>query len=133
MLVAKAFPDSRFFSRVSTWESRIENFSTDKPDEDDYQIEKAKIAIASGGVYGLGPGKSVQKNFDKVLRQLSSGDFKSADVRKMGDTSYYRARLDIREEKLALVVRELLHIQRRNRHNHKGKWLPSSIRNDSAK
>jgi hypothetical protein len=27
---------------------RIENFSTDKPDEDDYQIEKAKIAIASG-------------------------------------------------------------------------------------
>jgi hypothetical protein len=26
---------------------RIENFSTDKPDEDDYQIEKAKIAIAS--------------------------------------------------------------------------------------
>jgi cell division protein FtsW len=26
---------------------RIENFSTDKPDEDDYQIEK-EIAIASG-------------------------------------------------------------------------------------
>jgi cell division protein FtsW (lipid II flippase) len=40
-----------------------ENFSTDKPDEDDYQIEKAKIAIASGKIYGLGPGKSVQKNF----------------------------------------------------------------------
>jgi cell division protein FtsW (lipid II flippase) len=36
---------------------RIENFSTDKPDEDDYQIEKAKIAIASGKIYGLGPGK----------------------------------------------------------------------------
>jgi cell division protein FtsW len=35
---------------------------TDKPDEDDYQIE-AKIAIASGKIYGLGPGKSVQKNF----------------------------------------------------------------------
>jgi cell division protein FtsW len=71
VLVAKAFPDSRFFSRVSTWESRIENFSTDKPDEDDYQIEKAKIAIASGKIYGLGPGKSVQKNF---LPQ-SSSDF----------------------------------------------------------
>ncbi|MEO5891868.1 MAG: hypothetical protein ABIQ31_16590 [Ferruginibacter sp.] len=26
--------------------------------------------------------KSVQKNFDKVLQQLSRGDFKSADVRK---------------------------------------------------
>ena len=71
ILVAKAFPDSRFFSRVSTWSSRIENFTTDKPDEDDYQIEKAKIAIASGKIYGLGPGKSVQKNF---LPQ-SSSDF----------------------------------------------------------
>ncbi|OCB74473.1 FtsW/RodA/SpoVE family cell cycle protein [Flavobacterium crassostreae] len=71
ILIAKAFPDSRFFSRVSTWGSRIENFTTDKPDEDDYQIEKAKIAIASGKIYGLGPGKSVQKNF---LPQ-SSSDF----------------------------------------------------------
>lgn len=71
VLLSKAFPDSRLFSRVQTWESRIENFSTDKPDEDDYQIEKAKIAIASGKIYGLGPGKSVQKNF---LPQ-SSSDF----------------------------------------------------------
>ena len=71
ILLSKAFPDSRFFSRVQTWESRIENFSTDKPDKDDYQIEKAKIAIASGKIYGLGPGKSVQKNF---LPQ-SSSDF----------------------------------------------------------
>ncbi len=71
ILIAKAFPDSRFFSRVSTWENRIENFTTDKPDEDNYQIEKAKIAIASGNLYGLGPGKSVQKNF---LPQ-SSSDF----------------------------------------------------------
>lgn len=71
MLLGKAFPDSRLFSRVHTWESRIENYTTDKPDEDDYQIEKAKIAIASGKIYGLGPGKSVQKNF---LPQ-SSSDF----------------------------------------------------------
>jgi cell division protein FtsW len=70
-LLAKAFPDSHFFSRVDTWTSRIENFSTNKPGEDDYQIEKAKIAIASGGIYGLGPGKSVQKHF---LPQ-SSSDF----------------------------------------------------------
>ena len=70
ILVAKAFPDA-FPNRVDTWMSRIDNFATDKPDEDDYQIEKAKIAIASGGIYGLGPGKSVQKNF---LPQ-SSSDF----------------------------------------------------------
>jgi cell division protein FtsW len=71
ILVAKNFPESRFFSRVGTWGSRIENFTTNKADEDDYQIEKAKIAIASGQIYGLGPGKSVQKNF---LPQ-SSSDF----------------------------------------------------------
>lgn len=71
ILLSKAFPDSKFFNRVGTWGSRIENFTTDKPDEDDYQIEKAKIAIASGKIYGLGPGKSVQKNF---LPQ-SSSDF----------------------------------------------------------
>jgi cell division protein FtsW len=71
VLVSKAFPDAKFFNRVKTWESRIENFTTDKPDEDDYQIEKAKIAIATGGIQGVGPGKSVQKNF---LPQ-SSSDF----------------------------------------------------------
>ena len=70
VLVAKAFPNA-FPNRVDTWISRIENFTSDKPDEDDYQIEKAKIAIASGQIYGMGPGKSVQKNF---LPQ-SSSDF----------------------------------------------------------
>ena len=70
ILVAKAYPDA-FPHRVDTWMSRIDNFTSDKPGEDDYQIEKAKIAIASGNVYGLGPGKSVQKNF---LPQ-SSSDF----------------------------------------------------------
>ncbi len=70
ILVAKKFPDA-FPNRVDTWISRIDNFTSDKPDEDDYQIEKAKIAIATGGLYGLGPGKSIQKNF---LPQ-SSSDF----------------------------------------------------------
>ena len=71
ILVVKAFPDAFKNSRVGTWESRIENFTSDKPGEDDYQIEKAKTAIATGGLYGLGPGKSIQKNF---LPQ-SSSDF----------------------------------------------------------
>jgi cell division protein FtsW len=70
ILVAKKYPKA-FPNRVDTWISRIDNFTSDKPGEDDYQIEKAKTAIASGGVYGLGPGKSVQKNF---LPQ-SSSDF----------------------------------------------------------
>jgi cell division protein FtsW len=47
---------------------RIENFSTDKPDEDDYQIEKA--TIASGKIYGL----SWKKCSEELLPQ-SSSDF----------------------------------------------------------
>jgi cell division protein FtsW len=67
---AKAFPNA-MPNRVDTWMNRLERFTSDEPNEDDYQIEKAKIAIASGQIYGLGPGKSVQKNF---LPQ-SSSDF----------------------------------------------------------
>jgi cell division protein FtsW len=70
VLTAKAFPDA-MPNRVDTWTSRIENFFNGEDTEEDYQIEKAKIAIASGGVQGVGPGKSVQKNF---LPQ-SSSDF----------------------------------------------------------
>lgn len=68
---AKAFPGA-FPNRVDTWISRIENFvGSSEQEEEAYQIEKAKIAIATGGVHGLGPGKSVQRNF---LPQ-SSSDF----------------------------------------------------------
>jgi len=69
VLMAKAFPDA-MPNRVDTWISRIENFSN-KNAEEGYQVEKAKIAIASGGLQGRGPGKSIQKNF---LPQ-SSSDF----------------------------------------------------------
>lgn len=70
VVVAKAFPDA-MPNRIDTWMSRIENFSDDEDTEADYQIEKAKIAIASGYITGVGPGKSTQKNF---LPQ-SSSDF----------------------------------------------------------
>lgn len=70
ILTAKAFPDL-MPNRVDTWTSRIENFLNGEDTEEDYQIEKAKIAIASGGIQGVGPGKSIQKNF---LPQ-SSSDF----------------------------------------------------------
>lgn len=70
VLTAKAFPEV-MPNRIDTWMSRIENFSNGEDTEADYQIEKAKIAIATGEITGLGPGKSVQKNF---LPQ-SSSDF----------------------------------------------------------
>ena len=72
--LALAFPDA-MPNRVQTWKSRIENFTsaeTEAANEDEnYQVEKAKMAIATGGITGLGPGKSLQKNF---LPQ-SSSDF----------------------------------------------------------
>ena len=70
VLVAKSFPDV-MPNRIDTWISRVENFMNGEDTEQDYQIEQAKIAIASGGISGAGPGKSVQKN---VLPQ-SSSDF----------------------------------------------------------
>ena len=70
VLLAKAAP-GLFPNRVDTWMSRVENFWDGGDTEGDYQIEKAKIAIASGGLLGNGAGKSVMKNF---LPQ-SSSDF----------------------------------------------------------
>ena len=69
ILTAKAFPDV-MPNRVNTWGNRIESFSQ-TGGEEAYQVEKAKIAIATGGAVGKGPGKSIQKNF---LPQ-SSSDF----------------------------------------------------------
>lgn len=70
ILTVKAAPDL-FSNRVDTWINRIESFWDPADTEGDYQIEKAKIAIASGGLLGNGAGKSVMKNF---LPQ-SSSDF----------------------------------------------------------
>jgi cell division protein FtsW len=70
ILLAKAYPDI-FPNRVDTWINRVESFWDPADTESDYQIEKAKIAIASGGIVGNGAGKSVMKNF---LPQ-SSSDF----------------------------------------------------------
>ena len=57
---------SRLFGRVSTWVNRVENFmygGADADDEDNYQVNQAKIAIAKGGWMGVGPGNSEQRNF----------------------------------------------------------------------
>ena len=71
VLAAKAFPEV-MPNRIDTWMSRIENFSSPaEGGSGNYQVERAKIAIATGGVTGLGVGKSVMKNF---LPQ-SSSDF----------------------------------------------------------
>jgi cell division protein FtsW len=47
--------------RSNTWIKRIQDFTTGGSDT--YQIDQAKIAIAAGGLTGLGPGNSQQRNF----------------------------------------------------------------------
>lgn len=62
----KAENRSKLTARVSTWVNRVESFiygSDLKNDDDNYQVNQAKIAIAKGGWLGLGPGNSEQRNF----------------------------------------------------------------------
>jgi cell division protein FtsW len=79
-LTAKAFPDL-FPNRVDTWVNRVENFSDGEDAEEQYQVQKAKIAIASGGITGKGIGKSVQRNF---LPQSSSDFIYAIIIEEMG-------------------------------------------------
>ncbi|HEX6431046.1 MAG TPA: FtsW/RodA/SpoVE family cell cycle protein, partial [Niastella sp.] len=77
VMIAVAFYDKKeekcaelpFFlqtGRIPTWVSRVQNFVYDSKQVDkdeNYQINQAKIAIAKGGVLGLGPGNSQTRNF----------------------------------------------------------------------
>jgi cell division protein FtsW len=56
------------WGRAKTWEQRIVDFAggkkkDDPKQEDVYQVQQAKIAIANGGITGRGPGNSLQRNF----------------------------------------------------------------------
>lgn len=66
LLIIWNFPNA--IPRGVTWKARIENFSKGDS-ESNFQAEQAKIAIATGGVIGKGPGNSIQRNF---LPQASS-------------------------------------------------------------
>lgn len=60
LLIAKVKPD--LLPRADTWVKRIESFSSGSK-EGNYQADQAKIAIATGELFGKGPGKSTQRNF----------------------------------------------------------------------
>ena len=68
--LAKTFPEI-FPNRIDTWINRIENYKTGESADGNYQLSRAKTAIVSGKLLGLGAGKSRMKNF---LPQ-SSSDF----------------------------------------------------------
>jgi cell division protein FtsW len=60
LVVAVAFisPET---SRVGTWSQRITDFFNEES-EGNFQAEQSKIAVATGGFFGKGPGNSVQRN-----------------------------------------------------------------------
>jgi cell division protein FtsW len=49
--------------RIPTWIKRVQDFLYAKADDIPYQVQQAKIAVAKGGLLGLGPGNSEQRNF----------------------------------------------------------------------
>ncbi|HQU56578.1 MAG TPA: FtsW/RodA/SpoVE family cell cycle protein, partial [Chitinophagaceae bacterium] len=62
--VAAATSGSVLMGRVDTWMNRIESFfNGDNEDNDTYQINQSKIAIANGGTIGLGPGNSITRDY----------------------------------------------------------------------
>lgn len=64
ILLSFAFPKVKTFNRAQTWISRIKSHGGKEDNLDkNYQIDKAKIAIASGGLIKFMPGSSKQKNF----------------------------------------------------------------------
>ena len=57
---------SSLTGRVDTWVNRVEGFmygGKDAVDNDAYQVNQAKIAIAKGGLFGVGPGNSSTRDY----------------------------------------------------------------------
>jgi cell division protein FtsW len=55
---------SNWEGRWETWKNRIVHHIENKSDDNNnYQADQSKIAIATGGLIGKGPGNSVQRNF----------------------------------------------------------------------
>lgn len=65
ILLAPYFPSNKLFHRVDTWISRVDTHMDEGGADGDksYQATQAKIAVASGGVLGRGPGNSRQRDF----------------------------------------------------------------------
>jgi len=61
LLIALNHDAPGLLPRVNTWEQRILGYSSGSADEN-YQAQRAKIAVANGGVWGNGPGNGTIKN-----------------------------------------------------------------------
>ena len=65
---------TKIMPRSATWVSRIDSFFVDADGDEqtkDFQQTQALVAIQNGGMTGVGPGKSTQRN----ILPYSSSDF----------------------------------------------------------
>lgn len=67
LVLAFTFPQFEKIGRVATIKGRVTNFFSGGKENDkegySYQSDQAKIAVAKGGLMGVGPGNSEQRNF----------------------------------------------------------------------
>ena len=66
IIILMLAPHLTFLPRAKTWRARVERFwSPDEKGDSDsnFQSEQAKMAVATGGVIGRGPGNSYYRNF----------------------------------------------------------------------
>jgi len=60
IMIGKAFPD---FIRSETWANRLGAFVNQSDEEYMHHVNQSKIAISRGGIFGVGPGNSLQRNY----------------------------------------------------------------------
>jgi len=63
ILITISFFSEGLLPRVDTWTHRIEGFVGSQENEELYQVQQSKIAVATGGLIGKMPGNSTQRNF----------------------------------------------------------------------
>jgi cell division protein FtsW len=74
-------------ARATTWAARFEDYGKDKGEnkytinDDNFQVNHAKIAIARGGLFGKLPGRSIQRDF---LPQAYSDFIYAIIIEEMG-------------------------------------------------
>ena len=62
----KKLPGILTMGRIPTWISRVQTFyygSNELESDKTYQVNQAKIAIANGGIFGVGPGNSTTRDY----------------------------------------------------------------------
>ena len=64
--LARTESSGGIFTRVNTWVNRVESFiygGKEANSEEMYQVNQAKMAIAKGGLLGVGPGNSTTRDY----------------------------------------------------------------------